>query len=489
MEVSMREVGLAPCFLPAIPDDPYIISSTPGLYPDPLFPLTDGCINLSRRNWHAIWISIKIADNCKAGVHGLTFGLNGIELWGKADDETVSISLKVIPARLPKQKLIQTNWFHADCIWTYYKVPCWSEEHWRILEKYFANMASHGINMLLTPLWTLPLDTAVGSERPTTQLLEIELKNGKYRFDFSRLERWIDTALNCGIEYFEMSHAFTQWGAAFTPKIMVRENGVEKRMFGWDVPADSPEYRDFLNALVPELTGLFDKKELQGKCFFHVSDEPAQAQIESYGKASKMLRNLVAGYPVMDALSDIEFYKSGMVGIPVPSTEHIAEFMKEILPQRWIYYCGNWRNNVPNRQFGMPSERNRIMGLILYLYDLDGFLNWGYNFWYSVLSYDQELDPYKVTDAKRCFCGGGSFNVYPGKNGEPVDSLHYEVFREGIQDLRALRLLESLSSREKTLALIHEGLDYRITINRYPHDAAWLLELRQRVNNAISSLT
>ena len=36
---------------------------------------------------------------------------------------------------------------------------------------------------------------------------------GEYRFDFSELKRWIDLCKKCGIEYYEMSHLFSQWGA------------------------------------------------------------------------------------------------------------------------------------------------------------------------------------------------------------------------------------------------------------------------------------
>ena len=74
--------------------------------------------------------------------------------------------------------------------------------------------------------------------------------------------------------------------------------------------------------------------------------------------------------------------------------------------------------------------------------------------------------------------------VYPGETG-PVDSLHYEVFREGLQDLRALRLLESHIGRDAVVSLIHEGLDYRINIKNYPRESIWLLELRRRINQRL----
>ena len=75
---------------------------------------------------------------------------------------------------------------------------------------------------------------------------------------------------------------------------------------------------------------------------------------------------------------------------------------------------------------------------------------------------------------------GGSFNVYPGENG-PVDSIHYEVFHEALQDLRALKLLERKIGREAVLAFLKQGRTERFTMTDYPRDPEYLLELRPRI--------
>lgn len=68
-----------------------------------------------------------------------------------------------------------------------------------------------GINVLLTPVFTPPLDTAVGGERPTVQLVDITLENGNYTFGFDRLKRFCRMAKRCGIKELEIAHLFTQW--------------------------------------------------------------------------------------------------------------------------------------------------------------------------------------------------------------------------------------------------------------------------------------
>ena len=165
----------------------------------------------------------------------------------------MSFTLEVLNAQLPPQKLINTHWFHTDCLAVYYRIGVFSEEYWRIVGNFMKSAAEHGINMILTPLFTPPLDTMPGTERPTVQLVDVTRKKGRYSFGFRKLERWIELAEKCGIRYFEISHLFTQWGAKFTPKIMAKVDGAEKRIFGWDVKSDSREYTEFLDAFLPEL--------------------------------------------------------------------------------------------------------------------------------------------------------------------------------------------------------------------------------------------
>mgnify|MGYP007002626099 FL=1 len=85
---------------------------------------------------------------------------------------------------LPKQKMMHTEWFYLDCLADYYHVPVFSEEHWEIITNYLKEYVKRGCNMILTPLFTPALDTAVGIERTTTQLLDVRVENGNYSFGF-----------------------------------------------------------------------------------------------------------------------------------------------------------------------------------------------------------------------------------------------------------------------------------------------------------------
>ncbi len=481
---TIYSVGLVPSELPCYPDhDEDVLRATPGLYPDPLYKLgNDFRTDFLPAQWRSYWIEIDL-KGCSGDLSGpkdlqIRFSSSAGVLLGSAKTE-----IRVINAFLPGQKLIYTDWLHADCISTYYEVEVWSERHWDLLGKYISEACGHGMNMLLTPVFTPPLDTLPGGERPTVQLVDVYRSKDGFRFGFDRLGRWFDLALSCGICYFEISHLFTQWGAKHAPKIICSEDGQPVQIFGWDTDAAGKEYTCFLRSFLPALMAYIRSKGLEGRCFYHVSDEPCADHIDSYSAASSVIRELAGDAPVIDALSDLDFYSKDLIAKPIPATDHIEPFLSAGIDDLWTYYCCGQYKGVSNRFFDMPSSRNRILGLQLYKFNIEGFLHWGYNFWYTQFS-ARPVDPYKVTDAGYAFPSGDAFCVYPGENG-PVPSLRLKVFREALQDMQAAKLLESLIGREKVLEIIEEHVDGKISFDSYPRDAAWLLEVRERINEEI----
>ena len=477
------ELNVACCEVKNIPaqkvcskGDDYYLRKEAGLFPD----LLCECDEIEADvDWKSLRFEIKTEDE-KAGVYPVKVTLSDGE---KAVCEK-TVEVEVIGARLPEQKLICTNWFHTDCIHTYYDVPVFSEEYWRITENFARAAAEHGVNFLLTPLFTPPLDTAVGKERPTVQLVDVSLEDGKYTFGFSKLHRWIEMCRRSGIKYFEMSHLFTQWGAMHTPKIMATVDGKYKQLFGWKTWAASKKYTEFLRAFANELIPFLKKEGVDKQCFFHVSDEPSMERLRDYGKRSALIKELFGEFPIIDALSDFEFYKKGIIKNPIPCINHAEEFYGNV-PELWIYYCcGPDSGHYPNRFFGMPLQRMRVLGYQLYKYDIKGFLQWGLNFWYSQLS-DHPIDPFKTSDSDGAFPAGDAFVLYPGEGGKPLASIRFKAFREALQDQRALQLLESLTGREKALSVLES--DGEIKFNEYPMCSEWQLKKREEINSAIKN--
>lgn len=475
-------VGLVPAELTGYGDgDDFLLRTAPGLYPDPLYPIKEQeTLTAYPYQWRSLFCSLEIPEDAEPGEYPISIRLENPEGTGA---ETV-FTLTVLPPVLPRQTILHTEWFASDCITTWYGLTPFSESWWAMIEKYMANAARHSINVLLTPLYTPPLDTQVGGERPTVQLAEIEKNGDRYSFSFERLGRWIDLCRKHGIEYLEMPHLFTQWGAKFTPKIIVTENGEEKKLFGWHVDAESKEYKRFLRQYLPALLDYLKDKWPLDRVIFHISDEPHEDTIDRYTRLSAFVRPLIGKCPLMDAMSSLKLYQSASLTYPVISTNAVSPFLEVHVPNLWVYYCcSQYKNCLSNRFFTMPGQRARIIGIQLYRHGISGFLHWGYNFWYSGLS-RYRIDPFEVTDAGACFPAGDAFVVYPGEDG-PVNSLRMELMREAFQDHRALTLLEELRGREYALELLETGIP-PVTFTEYPKTDEWLLKVRERINRAIS---
>lgn len=482
---TVRAVGLAPSDLPCYDEhDEDVLRTSPGLYPDPLYPLAGNAPAAPARQWRSLWVTVGLDGDVPSGEQAIRIELSDGE--GRALGEE-TFALNVVDADLPPQTLLHTEWLHADCLATHYDVEPLSAVHWELIERFAETAATHGVNMLLTPIFTPPLDTAVGGERPTVQLVDVErFADGTYRFGFAKLSRWIDIVSRAGIRYFEFAHLFTQWGAKHAPKIVAKTPEGERLIFGWETDAASGEYRTFVASLLTELVRFVRERGLQDRCYLHVSDEPTAEHLEAYRQASAIVREHAGGIPVIDALSDYAFYEQGIVRKPIPSNDHIDVFLEKGVEGLWTYYCCAQSRDVSNRFFNMPSARNRILGLQLYKFKIEGFLHWGYNFWYTQYSRGP-VDPFLVTDAGGAFPSGDAFLVYPGADGTPIASIRLEVLREALQDLRALQKLEELAGRESVLELLESGLERELTFKDYPRDAGWLLAAREQINEAIAA--
>ncbi len=451
----------------------------PGYYPDLLVELNEK-ITLTAGKTLCVWAEIT-ADGQSAGEYDLSFTVKA-----PRSSKTESVKIKLSACRLPEQELIHTNWFHSDCLSVYYGVEVFSEEYWRITGNFMKSAAENGVNCLLTPLFTPPLDTEVGGERPTVQLVDVYKKGYTYTFGFEKLDRWVETAFASGIKYFELSHLFTQWGAKCAPKIMAHTKDGYKRIFGWETNSVSQGYTSFLRQFAAALTEHTDSLGITDKCFVHCSDEPGIRHLARYRRTSNVIREYFGAYEHIDALSDFAFYKFGLTQTPVPEEGNIEAFAGKV-PSLWTYYCcGQYSNELPNRFFVLPSIKNRMLGTLLYKYNCAGFLQWGFNFYFTQYS-KRPVDPFTETDAGGAFPSGDSFIVYPGENGEPLPSLRQKVFADGIRDISALKALEKKTSREYVLAFIKEQLgdisftDYPLDIKVFEHYKEKLCEEIDRI--------
>jgi hypothetical protein len=439
------------------------LGHVPGYVPDPL--LEELPTHLATGEVQSYWVTVRVPPDAAPGPHEVRVTLRLGERLRR-----LRAVVHVAPVTLQARRNFPvTHWFYADALCDWYRLTPWSGSFWPLLRRYLTNYVDRGFDTLLTPLFTPPLD---GVKRPT-QLLKVTRDGRGYRFDWTDVDRWVRTARACGIRHFEWAHWFTQWGARHALRVYEGQGLEERLLWAPTTGATSRLYRDFLSRLLPELRAFLVRRRLLESSLFHVSDEPHGAEHRAnYVAARAMLRELAPWMRVMDALSGIEYGREGLTDMPIPSISVARRYAEEGIPS-WTYFCCGPRGAYLNRLLDTPPAKIRAAGWLFHRFRRQGFLHWGYNYWYRSQT-RQLIDPFTVTDGQAWpgWAYGDPFIVYPGPDG-PLDSLRGEVFRESLQDLALLQ----------TLAVDPEGklLEPFRDFDDFPKTEGWFLRARRRL--------
>lgn len=480
---TVRDVRNVPVDRPINPEkyDSQYLRTTPGIYPDLLTPLRyGGKVVPGRDKLRSLWIEVEPCTEFMGESElAITLSYEGFTV-------TESIAVEIIPLEIPKNQMNFTQWFYCDCLADYYNVPAWSEKHWEIVENFARLYAKRGRNMIYTPLITPALNVLPPHERTPSQLVDVTVTEGKYLFGFDKVDRWVDMCDRLGIEYFEISHFFDQMRAAHSAKVYGTVDGVHKQIFTWDTASDDPAYIRFLREMITAFLTHMKARGDDKRCLFHISDEPYLEYLDHYVKIKNAISDLLEGYVIMDALSDFDFYKTGAVPTPVPTTESVMEFVNAGVPDLWTYYACCQLIGYSNSYVAMPSWRTRSLGMQLFKYNISGFLHWGYNYYNNRASGDA-INPYLDLGGEDWVPAGDTFIVYPSQDGQPLESIRSITMDEVFLDIRAMRLAESLTSHGEVVMAMEEALGREITFDRCAESAQEMLRVRTAVNEIIKA--
>ncbi|MBM3498203.1 MAG: DUF4091 domain-containing protein [Armatimonadetes bacterium] len=466
LEAQLRRVGYVP--LPHhntdTPEEELDgVGHVPGYVPDPLFeelPTT-----LAPREVQTYWVTVRVPRGAEPGPHRVTVALR---VGDEARRLTATVQVSEV-ARQPRRDFPATHWFYADALCDWYGVTPWSRAFWAICRRYFLNFADHGLDTILTPLLTPPLD---GVKRPT-QLLRVSREGDGYRFDWTDVDRWVKQAQACGIRGFEWSHFFTQWGVKHALRVYEGQGLDERLLWKPTTGATSATYRRFLSQLLPELKAFLARRRLMERSFFHVSDEPhGEEHLANYVAARALLKELAPWMPTMDALSEIEYGRRGLTDMPIPSIAVTRQYHDEGLPS-WTYFCCGPRGAYLNRLLDTPLPKIRAAGWLFHRFQRLGFLHWGYNYWYKSQT-RRLIDPFTATDggAWPGWAFGDTFLVYPGPEG-PIDSIRGQVFTESLQDMALLQTV-GVEANGRLLSAFRDFDDF-------PKTEEWYLRARGKL--------
>ena len=350
-----------------------------------------------------------------------------------AERRLLSLKVNVHPVALPpvgKDSFKYTNWMSLGNMAGSHGLKPWSEEHWKMIEKYVRLAARGRQNMGLM------------------REIFIHRADGTVTLDKDRFSRLLDIYSRAGLWYIEGPHL-----AGFVN--------------GWGSPAFKTSYTTNVTTTVPGALALskmaralmeeIDARGLRDRWYQHVADEPGGKNVSEYRITSGIVRRYMPGIRTVDAVEEPSFAGALDVWCPkVDSYERYRDlydgFRTNFGDHVWCYTCcipgGKWMNRTMDGELLRPA----LLPWVAVMYDIDGYLHWGYNCWQR----GQKQDPFKEPYPQKW---GGSNNgnslppgdthiVYPGPDG-PWPSARLEAMRAGMEDAD---LIAALRRRDRVLA-------------------------------------
>jgi len=426
--------------------------------PDPLLDIES--VNVKSGETQPCYFLVYVPKDVEPGNYIGTINVSSDE--GNA---SLEVALHVYPIILPdRRSLYVTNWFSLENISSFHGVELWSEDFWKVFEKWIALMAEHRQNVF----W-IPID-----------IIKIFVENNGYRFDFSIFDRYVELLLRYEADRIEITHVayFKAWGAKellFREFAVVYPDGTVKKESGEKI----------LPLLLPALEKHLEEKGWLDMAMIHVADEPTEDGFEKWVRASEFIHKYAPRIKRIEAVETVGF--DGFLEVWVPTLHHFNDWINEYIKamdkhEVWIYTCCNPVGRYPNRFLDFSLLKTRVLHWINYAYNLKGYLHWGFNWWGK--------DPFGELNPK--LPPGDTHIAYPGRDG-PLSSLRLEAMRDGLEDYEYLKLLEEEIKKVKEKLggrALKEPFERRAlelcmrvvpSITGYTRDPEVLMEVRREI--------
>jgi len=404
-----------------------VVRSAVGPYPDPLFPLEKE-IALEASRTEALWVSVFAPNETRAGTYR---GM--VEVDAGKQKLRLSFQVEVFAATVPKeQQLWVTNWFwfdHELMAKHYPKLKSDADRYWRVLENTGRTMAEYKQNVVFVPVRTLA---------------KAQLAGGAVQYDFSLVDRWIETFDKAGMAHMiEGGHLSGRLGGGYDSPYVIPTDLVENgQMVRKDLPADDPRAEHNLREFLRQLRDHLKEKGWLSRYVQHVHDEPHGTEMPIYRRFVHIVSEELPGVPTLDAISlreDISAQEETTIWVPKLGTfderlDAIAAH-KARGGQSWYYICLDPRGKYLNRFIDFPLIKVRLLPWVNYRYGLSGYLHWGGNFWTDRPFENLQPD----WGGGFVLPAGDNAIVYPDPEHDGVlVSMRLEVMREGIEDYELL---------------------------------------------------
>lgn len=440
------------------PGTPYdeIVRPAPSQYPDPLFETFPH--ELKPKQTEAAWVTVYAPPDTPPGDY------SGQVKFSSGDAELVSerITVRVTKAAVPAEQTLKvTNWFTLgeESLRSHFKLEN-EDAYWQLLFNIGRVMADHKQNVIITPV---------------TSLVVPSVEGGRIRYNFAKLDRWVETFRKAGVVgTIEGGHLLGR-ASGFHTAMVVPSLVVENGNAVWkNLDPDDPRAEQYLNSFLPALYGHLKEKGWVDHYIQHIHDEPHDLEAPIYNRYAKVIRKNLPGIPTIDAVGldqDVGFF-ADVCDIWVPvlgSFDHQLDKIQAHVAkggQGWFYTCIGPQGRHLNRFIDLPLLKVRLLHWFNFRHNLTGFLHWGGNYWGPKPFINVQT---VINDNRTLLPAGDNALVYPDReNNSILSSIRLEAMREGIEDYE---LLVALAKRDPEKAR-------RLAATAIPHIDDYVRDVR-----------
>jgi len=480
-------------------------SSVAGLWPDPLLPLKDP-IDIEANKNQPFWIRVKVPRDIPAGTH-----IGKIHLAAQNYSADVTLQVDVYDFELPDRMTCTTAFgFSPHEVFRYQKLSD-RQQKLQVLDKYWASFSAHHIS----PYDPAPLDEIkVTWPNVTDSTTPEQLKP---TFDWTS---W-DNAMQHSLDHYHfnsfMLHIPGLGGGSFHSR-------VEPELLGFK--ENTPHYKAAFTAYCQEVQEHLRQKRWLDEAYVYWFDEP---EPKDYSFVMNGFAKLKGAAPDINRMLT-EQVEPNLVGGPniwcsvTPNYNHQAtEDRRKSGEKFWWYICCGPKAPYCTLFIDHPGTELRVWLWQTWQRKIDGILIWQTNYWTSSAAYPKPNQPqnpyedpmswvsgYSTPEGRKDAWGNGDGRfIYPPEAAAdahpaepvldgPVESIRWEMLRDGIEDYEYLSILSNLLKDKKDklttqqhaeyTALVEVPEDITKDMTTFTKDPAPIEARRDRIARAIVNL-
>jgi hypothetical protein len=419
----------------------------------------------------ALYLRLRVPAQMQPGVY--EGQVSAFTQYGFEDEESIwtgVIRLHVFDVVLPDVDAWSFHldlWQHCTSIARLHRVPLWSDDHFALIDRYYASLAQLGQKAVSVVAAELPWsgqrcfrDRTYPSALYEHAIVDVTRDSaGQLRYDYEKLDRLLALAAQYGmdheIEVFGLLNIWVDASFGFGAVVPDAPDAIRVRCYDESTGAitylrTADELCDFIRALYDHFgeLGALDRVRI-------AADEPSD--LEAFNARLAFVRDAAPGFKYKVAINHFEFLEQAppeMVdAVPNLTLTCRDPKLTSALVERlhaqdgrmsWYICCGP---PIPNTFIHSPLVEGELIGWLTHRFGLDGFLRWNFCLW--------PAEPWRrVSWRAPHWSAGDMFFVLPGRDGAPVETLRYEALRAAVQDYELLCLVERTLPGEKAREII-----------------------------------